>query len=98
MCYAPQVEAAQALGLGVLEALAAGGAPAELAHRVGTAIVLARQAAAAADASLLRCGAPGPAAAGAVPAAQQQVRSLQQVIFCNTTVTTKCRARIPAAR
>lgn len=83
-CCAPQVEAAQALGVEVLEALAAGGAPAQMAQRVGTAIVLARQAAAAADASLLRCSAAAPAvAAGAGPelaAQQQQVHSPQPLL------------------
>ena len=98
MCYAPQVEAAQALGVGVLEALAAGGAPAEVAQRVGAAVVLARQAAAAADASLLRCSAVAPAAAGGAgpePAAQQRVRSPQVTLMI--AVPTRCRVHNPVA-
>ena len=83
----------------MLEALGAGGAPAQMAQRVGTAIVLARQAAAAADASLLRCIAVAPAAAGGAgpePAAQQRVRSPQVMLMI--AVTTKCRVHNPAAR
>ena len=83
VCRAPQVEAAQALGIGVLEALAAGGAPAHLAQRVATAVALARHAAAAADASLLRCSVAAPAAAGGAgpeSTALQQVRCLYPLL------------------
>lgn len=95
LCHAPQVEAAQALGVGVLEALAAGGAQAQMAQRVGNAIVLARQAAAAADASLLRCSAAAPAAAGGagpIPAAaqQQQARCLQLPLLFESQIEAGC--------
>ncbi|KAK9831461.1 hypothetical protein WJX81_007721 [Elliptochloris bilobata] len=82
------VETARAFGLDVLEALAAGGPPAEMAQRVAAAIASARQAAAAADAGLMQCFAAAPAEAGRAGCAaagpamwqQQEAATLQSSV------------------
>jgi hypothetical protein len=64
-----QVGAARRDGLALLEALAAGGAPAAMARRATAAVAAARRSAAAADAALARAGVAAATAAGGAPAA-----------------------------